>query len=250
MVDESLTRELSLAEAVEQCRTRRKRDYRRELKQKRRELRQQWTAELLRKQILAEQVGVMPLSSRALVAFDLENAGFAPEDIVEIAALRIDLHTGQAHRFEQLISPRAHLNAHATAITGIKSTDLRGKPRLREVLPRFLQFVGHSPVVGHGILASDLMHLNYARRRYRLGTRTFAPRFIDTQLVAQRMYALNGGEPADMKFNLPALLALYGIELPTHHRALADALGAYLLLRALLDDCGLDHRLPLIGLEG
>ena len=187
------------------------------------------------REIFADTAKAVTENMPVFVSFDLERAGFAEDDIIEIGAVRVDVRAGTFQKFHALVQPRTRLNRYVEKLTGITSEELNGQRTLPEVLPDFLRFVGNAPVLGHAIGDNDIIQINLALRRYRLpGWRNFLPRFVDTEHVAHRL--MDHLTPPVKKFGLAFLLARYGLELPDAHRAVEDAIASYLLFFLLLHD--------------
>jgi DNA polymerase III epsilon subunit family exonuclease len=84
------------------------------------------------------------------VVFDLETTAMKPENgyIVDIAALRVS--GGKVvDRFESLVNPGRSIVGHQ--IHGISDEDVANAPTAAEVLPRFAEWVGESPLVAHNV---------------------------------------------------------------------------------------------------
>jgi DNA polymerase III epsilon subunit family exonuclease len=84
------------------------------------------------------------------VVFDLETTAMKPENgyIVDIAALRV--RDGQVvDRFESLVNPGRSIVGHQ--IHGLSDEDVANAPTAAEVLPRFAEWVGGSPLVAHNV---------------------------------------------------------------------------------------------------
>lgn len=187
------------------------------------------------REIFAEAAEERAVGGSVYVSFDLERAGFAEDDIIEIGAVRVDASAGTFQKFHALVRPRTRLNRYVEQLTGITAAELDGQRPLPEVLPDFLRFVGDAPVLGHAIGDNDIVQINLALRRYRLpGWRHFLPPFIDTEHVAHRL--MDNLTPPVKKFGLAFLLARYGLELPAAHRAVEDAIASYLLFVLLMRD--------------
>lgn len=187
------------------------------------------------REIFVETAHAKPIDGSVFVSFDLERAGFAEDDIIEIGAVRVDARAGTFQKFHALIRPRTRLNRYVEKLTGITSAELDGQKTLPEVLPDFLRFVGDAPVLGHAIGDNDIVQINLALRRYQLpGWRHFLPAFVDTEHVAHRL--MDNLTPPIKKFGLTFLLARYGWELPAAHRAVEDAIASYLLFVLLMRD--------------
>lgn len=187
------------------------------------------------REIFAEAQEEKSVTAPAIVSFDLERAGFAEDDIIEIGAVRMEAGAETFQKFHALVRPRTKMNRYVEKLTGITGAELAGEKPLPEVLPDFLRFVGNAVVVGHAIGDNDIVQINLALRRYKLpGRRSFLPRFIDTEHVAHRLF--DHLQPPVEKFGLSFLLARYGLEMPAKHRAVEDAIASYVLLSQLLTD--------------
>ena len=96
----------------------------------------------------------------------LNLAGYAEDDIIEIAAIKVDFLGRQTAVFRELIRPRTKISKRVTEMTGITRDMVKDKPQLPEVLKRFFAFVEGSAVMGHDIGYNDIMAINLACRRY------------------------------------------------------------------------------------
>ena len=84
------------------------------------------------------------------VAFDLETTGLSSmnDRITEVGA--VILKNGkEIDRFQTLVDPERLLTAENTELTGITIEMLKGLPKIEEILPKFLEFVGDRPLVAH-----------------------------------------------------------------------------------------------------
>lgn len=77
-----------------------------------------------------------------MVVFDLELAGYAEDDIIEIAAIKVDFLGRQTAVFRELIRPRTKISKRVTEMTGITRDMVKDKPQLPEVLKRFFCLCG------------------------------------------------------------------------------------------------------------
>ncbi len=163
-----------------------------------------------------------------MVVFDLELAGYAEDDIIEIAAIKVDFLGRQTAVFRELIRPRTKISKRVTEMTGITRDMVKDKPQLPEVLKRFFAFVEGSIVMGHDIGYNDIMAINLACRRY--GMKAFRPPFLDTSRLILRHLSR---EAVGGKTGLAALLAHFNIPIHRHHEALADCAATLLLYEAV-----------------
>ena len=84
------------------------------------------------------------------VAFDLETTGLSAETdrIIEIGA--VILKNGrEMERFQTFVDPERALDRKIVELTGISDDMLKDAPKIQEILPKFLEFVGNRVVVAH-----------------------------------------------------------------------------------------------------
>lgn len=156
------------------------------------------------------------------MVFDLETTGFVAgvDEIIEIGAVKI-LDGQLTERFQSLVRCRGRLPASIERLTGIRASDLEGRPLIHQVLPEFLAFAGDLPLAAHNA-AFDLGFLVAA-----LG-RTVSVEVIDTVDLARLCF------PLAPNFRLEGLAQHLELGGNGFHRALNDAeIAARLLLRCL-----------------
>ncbi len=149
------------------------------------------------------------------IVYDLETTGNDPrrDEIVEIGAIRLR-NRQEAARFHTLVKPRRPISREAQAVHGINWRMLADAPRIEDVLPRFIDFIGSSPVVGHNVRAFD--HRILDRESGRLLERGFHPPTVDTLVLAKHVW------PNEPSYALERLLSRLGMDEPVRHRALDD----------------------------
>lgn len=87
------------------------------------------------------------------VVVDLETTGLNPKEdkIIEIGAIKIE-GGQQADTFRTLVNPGRILSERVQNITHLTDKDLEEAPYIEEVIPKYLEFAGEYPLVGHRIL--------------------------------------------------------------------------------------------------
>lgn len=154
-----------------------------------------------------------PISKLRYIAFDLETTGLDSTDdsIVEIGAVLIE-NGIVTKEYQQLINPGRPMPLDATAINHITDDMLAGQPKIHQVLPAFLAFVGDDILAAHNV-KFDLRFICQAcmRNRFRIPVG-----FFDTMNLARYW-----PEAEDKK--LISLASAAGIEINNTHRALSDA---------------------------
>lgn len=149
------------------------------------------------------------------VVVDLETTGldYKLDRILEIGAVRLQdgVVTGE---FQALVDPETPLREANVAIHGITAEMVAGAPRLAQVLPSFLEFLGEAPVVAH----NAQFDLNFLRHHAAetLGVAVENPA-LDTLAMAREVF------PREKALSLERLLALFGEPPRPLHRALEDA---------------------------
>ncbi len=177
-----------------------------------------------------------PLEEYEFVVLDTELTGLNPrrDEIVSIGAVRIrKLAIEPEEQFYSLVEPKIPLPKTSTLIHRITPQQVKGRPRLRQILPHLLEFIGNAFIVGH-YAGLDIGFLNRAGKRI-LGDKLQTP-CLDTMRLAQ-VYeeALFEGYydqyRQHISYNLRDLAKHYGLPLFPQHNALQDALQtAYLFL--------------------
>jgi DNA polymerase-3 subunit epsilon len=176
-----------------------------------------------------------PLEDVEFAVVDVETTGLAPgrHRVIEVAATI--LKNGEVvASYSRLVNPARSIPQFISKFTGITPSMVARAASAEKVLPRFLEFIGHRPIVGHNI-GFDLNFLNYESDRLSLPS-SFDVSGIDTITLARRY--LTGLR----RMRLDAVAAALHVPTPTRHRALADAqitarVFALLLTRARDEGC-------------
>jgi ATP-dependent DNA helicase DinG len=169
-----------------------------------------------------------------IVSIDLETTGLdaANAKIIEVGAVKFHDHE-IIDTYSTLVDPESPIPAKITAITGIQTENMRGAPKLNEVIPRLKQFVGSAPVLGHNV---DF-DLAFLQKQGVLSDNLS----IDTYEMASVLL------PTAPRYNLNALMQWLKL-MPEgdYHRALADALATARVYMALWDKLMNDVPLELL----
>ncbi|HEY7332133.1 MAG TPA: exonuclease domain-containing protein, partial [Candidatus Limnocylindria bacterium] len=160
------------------------------------------------------QLGKLLADGRSeFVVFDLETTAIKPENgyIVDIAALRV--RDGQVvDRFESLVNPGRPIVGHQ--VHGISSDDVANAPTAAEVLSRFTEWVGETPVVAHNVS----FDLPFLLRHLPNDVRWEPSAVFDTLELGYQLYPDAGA------WKLGDLVRfVFGRDLPAAHRAMPDA---------------------------
>ncbi len=168
------------------------------------------------------------------VAFDLETTGLSSKTdrIIEIGA--VILKNGQeVDRFQTFVDPERPLDKKIVELTGITDAMLMGAPKIEEVLPKFLEFIGGRVLVAHnadfdtGFIRAECRRLGY---EYNYTS-------ADTLILSQNLLShLN-------KFKLNIVSNALSLPDFTHHRAGDDAMTCGLIMDRLMKKLEEEHNI-------
>jgi DNA polymerase III subunit epsilon len=177
---------------------------------------------------LAEPPGAALLLEQATyVVVDLETTGLRPgqSGICEIGAVRLRGFEVEAE-FDTLVDPGLPIDPGASALTGLRTAQLRGAPPPAEAVRDFLAFAGDAVLVAHNA-RFDLAFLD--RETELLTGSRIGSAVVDTVRLARTLLA--GLVPS---FGLAQLAWFLGTSEQPCHRALPDARATAELLLALI----------------
>src|SRR3954452_858551 len=126
-----------------------------------------------------------PLRDVTFCVIDLETTGGSALDcgITEIGAVK--LRGGEVlGTFQTMVNPGRAIPPSITVLTGITETMVLPAPRIEEVLPALLEFIGGSVIVGHNI-RFDVSFLDAALGRD--GRPRIGNTCVDTCALARRL---------------------------------------------------------------
>ena len=159
------------------------------------------------------------------VAFDLETTGLSSRDdrIIEIGA--VILKDGrEIDRFQTFVDPQRHLERKIVELTGITEDMLQGAPKIEEVLPKFLGFVGERVLVAHNS-DFDTGFIRAACERQGIPYNYTA---ADTLILSQNLLQHLS------KFKLDIVSNALNLPDFNHHRAGDDAMTCGLIMTKLM----------------
>ena len=159
------------------------------------------------------------------VAFDLETTGLSSRDdtIIEIGA--VVMRGGkELERFQTFVDPGRKLEKKIVDLTGITDDMLGGAPKIAEVMPKFLEFVGDRVLVAHN---ADF-DVGFVRAECKRLGLEFTPTSLDTLILSQNLLQhLN-------KFKLNIVADALSLPEFNHHRAADDAVTCGLVYDRLI----------------
>ncbi len=196
-------------------------------------------------QLGLDQIGE-PLRATTFVVVDLETTGGSPATsaITEIGAVKT--RGGELlGEFQTLVDPGHAIPPMIVALTGITDAMLVAAPRIEQVLPAFLEFLGDAVLVAHNA-RFDVGFLKAACRQH--GYAWPGNEVVDTLTLARR--ATTKDEAPNKK--LSTLARVFGTTVTPNHRALEDARATSEVLHGMLERLarfGITHREDLDALR-
>ncbi|MHC5020931.1 MAG: 3'-5' exonuclease [Planctomycetota bacterium] len=161
------------------------------------------------------------LRGATYVVTDVETTGTGTDcRIIEIGAVRI-VNGARDATFQHLVDPEQRLQPEITQLTGITGAMLEGQPSIREVMPRYTEFLGDAVFVAHNA-AFDRRFI-YGQADADCGILLENPVLCTRNLARRTM-------PNLKQFGLDPLTRALGITIPDRHRGLGDALATAELL--------------------
>jgi DNA polymerase-3 subunit epsilon/ATP-dependent DNA helicase DinG len=149
--------------------------------------------------------------ARTYVSLDLETTGLDTQSdaIIEIGAVKFTRER-IVDSFSTFVNPHRSIPERVQALTGIRPEDVEDAPPLEAVAADIEQFVDGCVLVGSNVIGFDAPVLDAKGIRH--GTEMYDTHDLATFLL-----------PGLAEYGLAALADHFEIDMPVHHRALADA---------------------------
>lgn len=156
-------------------------------------------------------------TDNSYVVFDIETTGLSAQNdmITEIGAVKI-VNGRIVDRFAQLINPERPIPPNITELTGISDEMVADKPKIDEILPKFLDFCSDCIVVAH----NAKFDTGFIRVQAEKHERTFKNKVEDTLELSRELF------PDERSHKLNIVAKRLDVSLENHHRAVDDAVAA------------------------
>ncbi len=151
------------------------------------------------------------------IVLDVETTGLDvyKERMIEFAAVKL-VGDKIVDSFETLINPEQPIRYSSYLIHNISQEMVADAPKLPEILPKILDFIGDNPIVAHNVVF-DYNFLNHASKM--LYDKEIKNRTIDSQALYKEVF------PDELSHGLESLMNRMNVEYSVRHRAMADAVG-------------------------
>ena len=159
------------------------------------------------------------------VALDIETTGlsYINDKITEIGAVRI-INGIVVEKFCELIDPEISIPANITALTGINNEMVKGKPKIKDIIPNLIKFMVESALVAH----NAKFDMSFIKKIAGESGYSIKNPVIDTLTLSRLLF------PNLKKYKLDIVAKYLNISLENHHRAVDDALCAGKILMSCI----------------
>jgi len=178
-----------------------------------------------------------------IICFDIETTGFEymqGDRCIEIGAVELIDGKLTDNSFHEYINPEGKIIPPETyMVHKISNAFLEDKPKMSEVAPRFLEYIGDSQIVAHNGLDFDFPFINYELSKLHLNP---IPRsqMLDSIVIARnRVFG-------PKSYTLDALAKWFGVSLTARADAHGALIDAEILARVYLE---LENTAPAIDIN-
>lgn len=158
-----------------------------------------------------------------VICFDIETTGLEykrGDRCIEIGAVEMIDGTITENKFHEYINPDGKIiPPDAYMVHKISNAFLEDKPKMADIAPKFLAYVGDSPIVAHNGFDFDFPFLNYEFQKLGLPQIPRSQQLDSLVIARNRVFG-------PKNYTLDALATWYGISLASRanaHGAIIDA---------------------------
>lgn len=168
------------------------------------------------------------MRTESYVCVDLETTGLNPktDKIIEVGAVKVE-NGKMTGVFETFVNPERPLPENVGELTGICDASLKGAPKMADVLPDLLDFLGDSVLLGHQVLF-DYSFIKKEAVNHKI---PFEKMGIDTLKIARKFLP-------DLESRSLDFLCRHYVIPHRPHRAMQDAQAACVLYDRLWEEFG------------
>ena len=165
------------------------------------------------------------------VVLDFETTGLDKvyDSIIEIAAIRFE-NGVEKEKYVTLVKPLLHIPPEATAINHITNQMVKNAPNEKDVIPKLIDFIGDSIIIGHNV-NFDIGFLEIAAQRQ---GKNVQYNYIDTMSIAKKLF------PDLPDYKLGTIAQFLDFDTSSLHRAEADVYVCSEIVKIALDTLSTD----------
>ena len=152
--------------------------------------------------------------SYPVVFVDIETTGgsYRNSRVLEVAAIRVegDVITQE---FSTIIDPQSYIPSSITALTGITSQDVVGKPVFADIAYQLAEVMNDAVFIAHNVR----FDYSFLKQEFANISQEFSPKLLCTVRLSRALYSDQKGH------SLAKLIQRHNIAVSARHRALDDA---------------------------
>ena len=175
---------------------------------------------------------------KRVICFDIETTGLEymrGDRCIEIGAVEILDGKITDNSFHEYINPDGKIiPPDSYMVHKISNAFLEDKPKFAEIAPRFLEYIGNSPIVAHNGFDFDFPFVNYELSKLNLGPIPREQQMDSIVIARNRVFG-------PKSYSLDALAKWYGISLAARADAHGALIDSELLAKVFLE---LDNEAP------
>lgn len=166
------------------------------------------------------------------IVLDFETTGFDPtyDEIIEMAAIKYS-NGEKVSEFCTLVKPANKIDQYITQLTGITNEMVKNAPKIEQVLPDLMKFLGDSIIVAH----NANFDINFLYDNCMLCLKEpFTNDFIDTMRLSRRLFK-------NIRHRLVDLTEEFGIDQQVRHRSKADCEATHQVYEYMKSHCSVNN---------
>ena len=166
-----------------------------------------------------------------VVFVDIETTGgsYRSSRVLEIAAIRFE--DGKITRqFSTLLDPETYIPSQITALTGIRQSDVKGKPLFADIADELADIMQGAVFIAHNVR----FDYSFIKQEYAMLGRSFSPKLLCTVRLSRALYSTQKGH------SLAKLIERHHITVSSRHRALDDAMAMLEFTQIAFKEHGFD----------
>lgn len=182
---------------------------------------------------LSQDLLALSLAEAILISFDIETTGsmLGSGRVIEIGAVKFSLDGSVHGEFQQLIDPMIQVRPDYTAIHGITTEMVAGKPGISETVRRFIDFIDSDSILVAHNANFDVSFLSLEMARHAISPPDNS--IIDSLVFARKRM------PGLRRYKLASLCEHIGMgNGDPIHRALPDSQALVFIMTAIAERSG------------
>lgn len=144
---------------------------------------------------------------------DIETTGLISfrDEIIELSAIKVR-NNQIIEEFSSLVKPEGKIEGYITELTGITNAMVKNAPNIKEIIEKYISFIGDDIVVGYNVNFDINFIYDYYKYHF---DKEFKNQYVDLMRICKKLCKLPNHK-------LKTVAEHYGISIEGHHRGLND----------------------------